>query len=273
MIPGLVKSQYACTNLYIHEIALHREHTRFEEVLPGKPDSEVYGPERITSRHIDALTTLLESSHAVLDTYLSFGVVLARSLPNLYIVWNAYAMVILIKLHWIIACPESKLGSMFSPDLRTEYYLDALLSMLNDMSAGGQSPCAEAFGFVFKKLKIWHLHRGGQWSDDEQGQDLESRRRRATQIVQSDPLSIIASAKRASFTRDVPSSSSPSDLPPVLPPPQRIMMDSTLGSNLNAAYDAANYGNTNWEQFNFSTEEMDMFDVYMNNTGWMGYLL
>jgi hypothetical protein len=45
------------------------------------------------------------------------------------------------------------------------------------------------------------------------------------------------------------------------------------GQNLNAAYDAASYGNTNWDQFNFSTEEMNMFDVYMNNSGYMGYLL
>jgi len=60
---------------------------------------------------------------------------------------------------------------------------------------------------------------------------------------------------------------------PTLPHQRFMMGDGLHGSNLNAAYDAASYGNTNWEQFNFSTEEMDMFDVYMNNSGWMGYLL
>ncbi|KIW22930.1 uncharacterized protein PV07_11175 [Cladophialophora immunda] len=271
----LVQHQAACLNLYIHEIAVHYDHN-VDDFRPGVPPLEQRrAPDFVTSAHIEALSTLLESSHRVLDTYLSLEVKCARNLSNLYIVWNAYAVVVLIKLHWIFNSPESKLGSVFVPDLKTGYYLDAVLNRLGEVSAGGGNPCAEAFGFVFMKLKIWHIHRSGQLSDDEQGQDDQTRRRRASSILRQDPASIIASAKRMEY----PGLGSAANLPPTRPYTPALLPGGgwtnvdKFGSNLNAAYDAASYGNTNWDQFNFSTEELDMFDIYMNNSGWMGYLL
>ncbi|KAI1627499.1 hypothetical protein EDD37DRAFT_263504 [Exophiala viscosa] len=278
----LLIHQSSCINLYMHEIALHQDHIG-EGFHHTHLDWDRKEPHAMTSLHIDALTTLLQSSHKILDTYLSLEVSHARSLPNLYIVWNAYAMVILIKIHWVINNPDSKIGSIFAAEIRTEFYLDAMQSMLNELSADGHSPCAEAFGFVFKKLKIWHYHRGGLNSDDEQGDPVNterSRRQRQSQIFQAEPMSFLASVKAADLLPTSTSSASgmqqlqdPANYPLPTLPHQRFAVADTLGSNLNAAYDAASYGNTNWDQFNFSTAEMDMFDAYMNNSGWMGYLL
>ncbi|KIX98988.1 uncharacterized protein Z520_05449 [Fonsecaea multimorphosa CBS 102226] len=270
----LVQHQAACLNLYIHEIAVHYDHN-VDDFRPGIAAlDQRRAPDFVTSAHVEALSTLLESSHRVLDTYLSLEVNCARNLTNLYIVWNAYAIVVLIKLQWIFTSPESKFGSVFVPDLKTGYYLDAILHRLGEVSAGGMNPCAEAFGFVFMKLKIWHMHRSGQLSDDE-GQDEQTRRQQTSSILRQDPASIIADAKRM----ECPSSGTPANLlptklytPALLPGGAWSNVDK-FGSNLNAAYDAASYGNTNWDQFNFSTEELDMFDIYMNNSGWMGYLL
>lgn len=269
---GLVRHQAACINLYIHEIAIHSDHN-VDDFRPGVLHNDRRGPDIITSSHIEALTTLFESSHRVLDSWLSLEVPFARALSNMYLVWNAYAMVILIKLHWIVHAPDSQFGSIFlSDNFRTEYYLDAMINRLAEMSAHGHGPFAEAFGFVFKKLKTWHQHRGGQLSDDETGGgETDLRRLQASTMLQRDPTSIIHSAKMDQSTTSVPPSQQYTTLSGVVP--GMWTTPDKLGSNLNAAYDAASYGNTNWEDFNFTAEEMDLFDVYMNNNGWMGYLL
>ena len=197
--------------------------------------------------------------------------------------WSAYALVVLIKLHWVFNSPESRFGAVFVPDLKTLYYLDAILNRLGEISVGGKCPCAAAFGFVFMKLKMWHLHRSGQLSDDENDQA----RRQRSSLLGQDTVQILESAKRM----EIPGLLAPEDstgnvMPSPRPFPAAFMPGGNwdtstitnagqppLGQNLNAAYDAASYGKTNWDQFNFSTEEMDMFDMYMNNSGWMGYLL
>lgn len=252
----------------MHEIAIHCDHN-VDDFGPGTSSNGLRkAPDFISPSHIDALSTLLESSHRVLNNYLALDTDFARSLCTMYIVWNTYAVVVLIKLHWIVNAPDSELGSVFVSNIKAEYYLDAILTKLTEISANGRSPCAEAFGFVYKKLKIWHCHRAAQLTDDSQGE--ECRRERASSVLRQDPLQIIASAKAIDYSGSLPGNSSPAILPggQWTNAPDRLM-----ASNLNAAYDAASYGNTNWDEFNFSSEEMNVFDVYMNNTGWMGYLL
>ncbi|EHY59603.1 hypothetical protein HRR83_001125 [Exophiala dermatitidis] len=272
MDPLIIQHQKAWLTLYIHEIAIHADHN-VDDFRPGAPyNDHRKGPELISSSHVEALTTLFEASHQVLDTWLALDVPCARCLPNMYLVRNAYAMVVLIKLHWIVHAPGSELESVFPTDFRTEHYLDAVINRLAEVSAGGHSPFAEAFGFVFKKLKTWHQHRGGQLSDDEMGGENELRRRQASTMLQNDTTTIIHSAKDGTLhSRNAPSTLPYTTMPAIMP--GQWSASDKLGSNLNAAYDAASYGNTNWDQFNFTSEEMDLFDVYMNNNGWMGYLL
>ena len=43
-------------------------------------------------------------------------------------------------------------------------------------------------------------------------------------------------------------------------------------SEINAAYNASNY-NINWDELNFSQDELNVFDNYMSDVGWMGYIL
>ncbi|ETI26154.1 hypothetical protein G647_02931 [Cladophialophora carrionii CBS 160.54] len=281
--PRFVRHHAACINLYIHEIAIHQDHN-VDDFRPAAHSlEERKQPEIVTAAHVEALSTLLTSSHQVLDTYLSLDSDCARTLSNLYIVWASYAIMVLMKLHWIFNSPESKFGAVFLPDLRTNYYLDALLGRLSEISANGKNPCAAAFGFVFTKLKMWHLHRTGQLPDEEAGGGQD----RASSILAQNTGEAIPSAKRMDITGILGPTSN--DTPPATLPHQRPFTPGFMpggnwnnvesaghhqsGQNLNAAYDAASYGRTNWDQFNFSTEELDMFDIYMNNSGWMGYLL
>jgi hypothetical protein len=65
-------------------------------------------------------------SHEVLDNYLSLDAPCIRTLNNLYLVWNAYAIVILVKLHWLFQTSNSNFGADFVPALKTTHYLDAV---------------------------------------------------------------------------------------------------------------------------------------------------
>jgi hypothetical protein len=276
----------------MHEIACHQDHN-VDDFRPAATAAECHRGFDITNAsQITALSTLLRSSHEVLDTWLSVDVECARTLANLYIVWCAYAVVILIKLYWLFNKAESNECSLLFADLKAEHYVDAMLDRLGQMSAEGKSPCAAAFGFVFTKLKIWHLHRSGQLPNDDPSV-VRVGQQPLSSVFQQDPVQIFQTAKRmqvvpkvgpAGSTAGFPQSQAMSDIgkfPAAMLPgsqwntmtPERFPPTQHGGQNLNAAYDAANYGKTNWDQFNFSAEEMDMFDVYMNNSGWMGYLL
>lgn len=264
---------HACATLYIHEIALHVEHN-VDDFRPGVyPLSSSRPLDFVTSGHIEALTIILNACHKLLDIYISFDIDYARPLPNIVIVWTTYAIVILVKLHWIVHDPVSKFGSLFVADLKTEYYLDAMLKKLVDIADGGHGPCAEAFGFVYQKLKMWHMHRAGKFTDDERATgDEAQQQRQAASILMSNPASIMHSTKddtiRAVDAEHLRTSSTSAYSP------NTQVERPVPTSDLNAAYDAASYGNTNWEQFNFSVEELNMFDLYMNNgSGWMGYLI
>lgn len=266
----------ACANLYIHEIAMHVEHN-VDDFRPGiLSENTRRSLDLVTSAHVRALSTILEASQRVLETYVSLDLDLARSLPNMYIVWNTYAMVVLIKLHWVVHAPDSKFGSIFFPDLKASHYIDAMLVKLAQVSEGGQGPCAEAFGFVYQKLKMWHMHRAGQFADDDKDADtMDQRRQQATNILSSDTADIFRSTKDSTISNmDAERQQREASTNLAIVPPQFPLERQSLASNLNSAYDAASYGNTNWDQFNFSAEELNVFDVYMNNaSGWMGYLL
>lgn len=298
--PRLLRHQTACARLYMHEIAIHQDHDVdvFRLTAPFPEGMQSTGS-FVTSSHIASLATCLEAAHAVLDTYLGLEVPLARSLSNLYIVWNTYALVVLIKLHGIVHAPDSKFGGVFIPDVRVAFYVEAMLEKMATLAANGHSPCAEAFGFVYKKLQSWHVHRVGQVGDvagDEKPEVAYVRRGMTERQARGDrdelncPLGTTsnpstdrpaASSDPSLPRRDLHSQTLPHQtLPPrstsrnaPRPAPGHAPVQGLPTSDLNAAYDAASYGRTNWAQFDFSREEMDLFDVYMNDNGWMGYLL
>jgi len=272
-LEALVEHTAACATLYIHEIAIHVEHN-IDEFRPGVlPLNLCKSIEFVTSGHIEALSIILTACHTVLDIYISFDVAFARSLPILVMVWSTYAVVVLVKLHWMVYDPASKFGSVFLADLKTEYYVDAMLKKLAEVAEGGHGPCAEAFGFVYKKLKMWHMHRAGRFTDDEKTAGSgDQQQRQAARILLGTPASIMHSTSDE-VIRDMNAVHSITAVPNTSIP--NIQAEkSALQTDLNAAYDAASYGNTDWDQFTFSVEELNMMDLYMSNgSGWMGYLI
>jgi hypothetical protein len=75
------------TNLYLHEIALHREHSAtdlqppfLEETLPVNDTKS--GP--VSSAHIGALGKCLRATHGILETMLSIPLDVLLTLPVIF---------------------------------------------------------------------------------------------------------------------------------------------------------------------------------------------
>lgn len=105
----------------------------------------------------DTLCTCVESSKNILEIYLSFNVSLARSLPNLYLFWNMFAIVHLMKMSHFIEYNLTPDTTSSGPMILR--YFDALISKIDDISSDGHLPQAIPFGMIFRKLKIWYLHK------------------------------------------------------------------------------------------------------------------
>ena len=185
-------------NLYLHEIAIHHDHN-VDDFRPDPDTADKHaastsksGPARfdsgsfVTTRHIAALSQCLDACHQVLDNYLALPIQVARSISNLGIVWNTYAAVALIKLHGVLHAPDSKFGHIFTPDLKVQWYLDTLIHRLQEISADGRCPPAEAFIYVVHKLRHWFQHKRAPMMEEsevfavvkegEPGSEMPSRR-------------------------------------------------------------------------------------------------
>ena len=269
---------YGCLNLYIHEIAIHHDHN-VDEFRPTYTDSkQPPSGSFVTTGHIDALTTCLDSAHRVLDSYLSLDLEICRATPNLVIVWNTYAEVALIKLHGVLHAPDSVFGSIFTPDLKTDYYLEAMVAKLKEVSANGRWPPAEAFIFVTKKLRSWHTHKRAPYLDDAPDASQMD-----TQADPNEERAVENMMRKLQGAQGLPEKwgQTPLHKNPAFPPvtsmatPGPMDVDpfgASQTSDLNAAFNAANY-NIDWNNLTFSQDEMNTFDGYMNDSNWMGYLL
>lgn len=335
--PNIATHISASLNLYMHEIAIHQDHN-IDDFKPGPSDmtKATYGARSttkhyahlssntlfVTPTHIDALAQCVDSSHSTLDAWLALPVQTARTVPNLGIVWNTYAIVALIKLHGVLHCPDSKFGEVFSPDLKVDYYLLAVIERLQEVSADGRCPPAEAFVYVVRKLRSWFEHRRSglaEPSDEDSVDDpkrkdggfVVSHRKHANDLIQiaqdrynmpegfprsgslsqhASPHLDSADAPLGPATTGQPSqglvgtSSMPSSqLNPGMgmmgfpgsQTPANVFTNNSQHpgmSNLNQAYNAASY-NINWDELNFSHQEMNLFDEYMGERSWMTYLI
>ena len=253
----------------MHEIALHHDHNIDDFGAPYR-ESDNRTTSRagfVTANHIDGLTTCLQSTHKILDSYLAFDLTSIRSLPNLYLVWSVYALVALIKFHGIVHGPDAQYVSVFASDLRVDHYLDAMSQKVAQAAEGGR---CDAFGFVIKKLKTWFTHRKSPYSVKEI-------------IPENDADFQLSGAGKQGFgilmesleesPRPNPNGNANSLHLSDRIPDTEFNPYNGMSSDLNAAYDAATYEGTDWDQVDLSANELNAFDYFMNNTGGMGYFL
>lgn len=165
MLPGMLNILEATASLYTHEIALHTDHNiddfRPPSGRPGAVDDEKSTQDFITPKHLDAITKCVCGMKTALDTFVGiFPTPTMRHVPCLFIVWTAYCIVAMIRLDGALRATKSKYAEIFLPDLRIDYYLDAMIERLSG-SAGLTATCAPVnmFQQAFQKLKVWHQYR------------------------------------------------------------------------------------------------------------------
>jgi hypothetical protein len=153
-------------NLYMHEVAMHVDHN-VEEFNPPFTEEKLRGPDNadqqpsrpLTPAHISALSTCLTSIDGIFESFLSLDVDTIRALPVMHFVRIAYAVVVLIKMHFAAATPGSELGKVIDKDnMKVEQYLDGLLEKFKAIVVDNKSRPGSKFLMVLIMLKTW-FHR------------------------------------------------------------------------------------------------------------------
>ena len=146
---------------------MHIDHN-VDEFKPPFTEITIRGsggtPDALTPAHISALSTCLESIDGIFETFLKFDIEIVRCLPIAHFVRVAYAVVVLIKMYFAAATPNSELGKVINKDnMKVEQYLDGLVDIFRSSAAGDKSRPAAKFLMVLIMLKTWfHRQREGK---------------------------------------------------------------------------------------------------------------
>ena len=160
--PATLKMTKHVVNLYMHEVAMHVDHN-VDEFKPPFSEYSLNGNqlnnEVLTPIHIAALSTCLASIDGIFETFLELDAETIRCLPVAHFVRVAYAVVILIKMYFAAAEPNSEFGKVIDTDvMKPEYYLDSLVKVFRAAAADEKSRPSSKFLMVLTMLKTW-FHR------------------------------------------------------------------------------------------------------------------
>lgn len=159
---GLRNHAASIADLYIHQVAI-RVYNR--QMLAWLNSKEKNGPQQqppvFTVTLTDALCHCLRVSSNVLNIYISLDDATARSLSNLFLVWNMCAAVCLIKLGYFAEdLSHYRTSNDGSYDLPSPLdLLEAMIQKLTSLSLHGYFPQSQPFIVAFRKLKMWFLQK------------------------------------------------------------------------------------------------------------------
>jgi hypothetical protein len=167
-------------NLYMHEVAMHVDHN-VEEFKPPFTEDTLRNvsneSESLSTAHISALSVCLQSIDGIFDAFLTYDVETVRCLPVGHFVRVAYAVVVLIKMYFAAAAPNSELGKVINKnDMKVEQYLDRLVDIFKASAANEKSRPAAKFLMVLIMLKTWFLRQreGGKPSASQTSDAADS---------------------------------------------------------------------------------------------------
>lgn len=203
-----VRFTEAVINLYMHEIVMHHDHNiddfrppYIDQTKPSHEGDSSPEPDGLTPTHVDALTICLQSIHRAFDAVLEMGVDGVRLNPTLVFVRSSYAAVVLIKLHSAVTgSGGGRFGAVFKKDeLKVEYYLDRLITILKQAADGSQFCVTGKFAFILTMLKNWHLRRKeSKTVRESQGSDQQDSNDRDTREAPQRPQHIEQQQRRVS---------------------------------------------------------------------------
>jgi hypothetical protein len=85
----------------------------------------------LSAGYINAVMTVINSSHSLLDEFLKCDIKTLRVVPIVHYVRACYALVVLVKLFISASVPTNELGKILDPQLlKIEFYMKALLEII-----------------------------------------------------------------------------------------------------------------------------------------------
>ncbi|KAH8723755.1 hypothetical protein GQ44DRAFT_740750 [Phaeosphaeriaceae sp. PMI808] len=183
------------TNLYLHEIALHRDHGTAGLHPPFLEESLSTGVGKdvpISPAHIGALSECLTATHGILDTILSIELDVLLTLPVIFCVRTIYAIVCLMKM-WVSVTSSGEIGSIIKKEaLEIETYTEQLVVMFNAIiSRDAQSPHGK-FYFVAKRLQERFTHIKEGTAKDQGDTDETSKQPSHQSSTNQTPLHLLS---------------------------------------------------------------------------------
>ncbi|KAK6338684.1 hypothetical protein TWF696_009496 [Orbilia brochopaga] len=157
-------------SLFMHEVALHGDHSVDDFRMPFMTEKLIAHPEsvkpppggmsQLTQTHINALFTCLSSAHSLLDRFLQLTVDEMRCLPVLFFARVAYSVVLLIKIFFSASATNSEVGKVIDkPQLKLDSYFEKLLALLKAASADDKSKPAAKFYMILTMLNHWYQYQ------------------------------------------------------------------------------------------------------------------
>ncbi|OQO03785.1 hypothetical protein B0A48_10425 [Cryoendolithus antarcticus] len=157
--PPCLETMYHTIRLFLHELVLHVDYSPEDfkapyQMGPLQPCDIISAlPTKVG---VGSVVILTESSHALLELFLSLDPATARALPVFSYVRMSYAVFLLAKLHLSASSKRSKLVSLIDRDsLQAEHYMDrAILHVRNVI---GEQACRvpSIFLALLFKLRQW----------------------------------------------------------------------------------------------------------------------
>jgi hypothetical protein len=158
----------------MHEMALHGEAKDDSAKPPFNADyirDRMLNSGALTSAHIDALSSCVTAVTSIFEAFLNMDIFSARCLPVFNFVRIAYGVVVLIKIYFSSAAPDSELGKVIPKDqIKVEYYLERLLAKFKATASNENSRPATKFLVILVMLRSWFIKYTGQMKENHRRQ-------------------------------------------------------------------------------------------------------
>jgi hypothetical protein len=156
-----LKIMYFTLRLFLHELALHIDHSPEDFKAPYQmgvihPCGEREVPIKPV---VGAIAELIASSHDLIDAFVDMGPEIARFQPIFVFVRVSFAAFVLAKLCLSAYSPQSRLASVIDRErLHAEPYVDKLILFVQDVVGPKGRHVPSLFLALLFKLRQWCTH-------------------------------------------------------------------------------------------------------------------
>jgi hypothetical protein len=161
VFPPCLKIMYFTSRLFLHELALHIDHSPEDFKAPYQMGViHPCGDREIPIKPVvGAITELVTSSHDLIDAFIGMGPEVARFQPIFAFVRVSFAAFVLAKLCLSAYSPESRLASVIDREsLHAEPYVDKLILFVQDVVGPKGRHVPALFLALLFKLRQWCTH-------------------------------------------------------------------------------------------------------------------